>query len=166
LRSSSREHEGYHPDVSGRRPLLMRDQLQAGFLTCALPQGSFPSSTISNGQWIGASEHSLSCLAAHKMPLGFPIRLSEQALTAARPSRILTAFPFDYPKLHVRVPAKRGPKCGAKYLAATQTADLARGLTTGSSGPAVGLSPFQRAKATIIKLSSSLQAKNKKLLLS
>jgi len=158
LRSSSREHEGYHPDVSGWRPLLMRDQLQAGFLTCTLPQGSFPSRTISNGQWIGASEHSLSCLAAHKMPLGFPIRRSEQALTAARPSRILTAFPFDYPKPHVRVPAKRGPKCGAKYLA--------RGFTTGSSGPAVGLSPFQRAKGTIIKLSSNLQAKNKKLLLS
>ena len=32
------------------------------------------------------------------MPLGFPIHQSEQTLTAARPSRILTVFPFDYPK--------------------------------------------------------------------
>jgi len=32
------------------------------------------------------------------MPLGFPIQQSEQTLTAARPSRNLTVFPFDYPK--------------------------------------------------------------------
>ncbi|KPL20345.1 MAG: hypothetical protein AMJ75_11895 [Phycisphaerae bacterium SM1_79] len=32
------------------------------------------------------------------MPLGFPIIESEQALTAARPPRILTAFPFEYPR--------------------------------------------------------------------
>jgi hypothetical protein len=32
------------------------------------------------------------------MPLGFPIQKSEQTLTAARPPRILTAFPFDYPE--------------------------------------------------------------------
>jgi hypothetical protein len=36
------------------------------------------------------------------MPLGFPIQQSEQALTAARPSRILTVFPFDYPKARLR----------------------------------------------------------------
>ncbi len=33
-----------------------------------------------------------------KMPLGFPIQQSERALTAARPSRTLTAFPFSYPE--------------------------------------------------------------------
>jgi hypothetical protein len=32
------------------------------------------------------------------MSLGFPIWQSEQALTAARPPRTLTAFPFDYPE--------------------------------------------------------------------
>jgi hypothetical protein len=32
------------------------------------------------------------------MSLGFPTRLSEQTRTAARPSRILTVFPFDYPE--------------------------------------------------------------------
>jgi len=36
------------------------------------------------------------------MPLGFPIHQSEQTLTAARPSRILTVFPFDYPKAQLR----------------------------------------------------------------
>jgi len=36
------------------------------------------------------------------MPLGFPIHQSEQVLTAARPSRILTVFPFDYPKAQLQ----------------------------------------------------------------
>jgi len=36
------------------------------------------------------------------MPLGFPIHQSEQTLTAARPSRILTVFPFDYPKAQLQ----------------------------------------------------------------
>jgi len=36
------------------------------------------------------------------MPLGFPIHQSEQTLTAARPSRILTVFPFDYPKTQLQ----------------------------------------------------------------
>jgi len=36
------------------------------------------------------------------MPLGFPIQQSEQTLTAARPSRILTVFPFDYPKAQLQ----------------------------------------------------------------
>ena len=58
----------------------MRKRLQAGFLTCILPSGSFPSAQ--SGQWT--------------TPHGFPIL--EQMLTAARPSRILTAFPFRYPK--------------------------------------------------------------------
>jgi len=31
--------------------------------------------------------------------------LGEQALTAARPSRILTAFPFDYPEATASGPA-------------------------------------------------------------
>ena len=44
---------------------------------------------ISAGQWI-------------KMPLGFPIQQSEQTLTAARPSLILTVFPFDYPKAQLQ----------------------------------------------------------------
>lgn len=35
-----------------------------------------------------------------QMPLGFPISISEQAHTAARPSRFWTAFPFDYPKTY------------------------------------------------------------------
>jgi hypothetical protein len=77
------------------------------------------------------------------MPLGFPIQQSEQALTAARPPRTLTAFPFDYPKSHV--------KRGAKYLA--------RGFTTGSLGPAVGLSTFQRTKHLAIRLPGKSQAK-------
>ena len=34
------------------------------------------------------------------MSFGLPIGGSEQALTAARPSRISTAFPFDYPEAH------------------------------------------------------------------
>jgi len=36
------------------------------------------------------------------MPLGFPIQQSEQTLTAARPSRFLTVFPFDYPKAQLQ----------------------------------------------------------------
>ena len=36
------------------------------------------------------------------MPLGFPIQQSEQTLTAARPSRNLTVFPFDYPKAQLQ----------------------------------------------------------------
>lgn len=39
------------------------------------------------------------------MSLGLPIQQSEQALTAARPSRILTAFPFDYPEAIASGPA-------------------------------------------------------------
>jgi hypothetical protein len=129
----------------------MCNQLQAGFLTCALPRGSFPSSTnFSNEQWIGIP-NTLWRLAALKMPLGFPIQQSEQTLTAARPSRTLTAFPFDYPKPNVRVPAKRGPKREAKYLA--------RGFTTGSLGPTVGLSTFQRTKHFTIRLSGKSQTK-------
>lgn len=36
------------------------------------------------------------------MPRGFPIHQSEQTLTAARPPRILTVFPFDYPKVKLQ----------------------------------------------------------------
>jgi len=36
------------------------------------------------------------------LPRGFPIHQSEQTLTAARPSRILTEFPFDYPKVKLQ----------------------------------------------------------------
>jgi len=39
------------------------------------------------------------------MPLGFPITLSEQTHTAARPSRLWTAFPFIHPKAHTFGPA-------------------------------------------------------------
>jgi hypothetical protein len=40
-----------------------------------------------------------------KMPLGFPIQQSERTLTAARPPRTLTAFPFDYPEATASGPA-------------------------------------------------------------
>jgi len=73
-------------------PQLMYNQLQAGFLTCVLPRSSFPSGTVFGyGQWINASRIS--------------DYISEQALTAARPPRILTAFPFYYPR------AKRPGTC-------------------------------------------------------
>jgi hypothetical protein len=44
------------------------------------------------------------------MSFGFPTKESEQRLTAARPSRILTAFPFDYPqeaKHYIRHPKNK-----------------------------------------------------------
>jgi len=61
----------------------MYNQLRAGFLTCALPWDSFPSANCE--QWI-------------KLSLGFPTSRPEQTLTAARPSRTWTEFPFDYPE--------------------------------------------------------------------
>jgi hypothetical protein len=36
------------------------------------------------------------------LPRGFPTHQSEQTRTAARPSRILTVFPFDYPKVKLQ----------------------------------------------------------------
>jgi len=75
--------------------------------------------------------------------------------TAARPSRLLTEFPFDYPKPHV--------KRGAKYLSAKQTADLARGFTTGSLGPVVRLFSYQRANQQIVtRWKNLLQEKTEK----
>ena len=59
LCSSSREHKGSHfftlSGVEGCKmgSLTIYSQLQAGFLTCVLPQSSFPSGSSFTGQWIG-----------------------------------------------------------------------------------------------------------------
>jgi len=76
------------------------NQLQAGFLTCVLPRDSFPSSTNFVVQYITAIK--ISAEQWIKISLGFPIHQSEQTLTAARPPRILTVFPFDYPKANLQ----------------------------------------------------------------
>jgi hypothetical protein len=60
----------------------MYNQLQAGFLTCVLPRSPFPS-----GRML--------CQAVDKNASRISDFISEQALTAARPPRILTAFPFE-----------------------------------------------------------------------
>jgi hypothetical protein len=65
-----------------------------------------------------------------KTSLGLPTQEPEQALTAARPSRISTAFPFK------NIPEHTTP------------------------GPVIGLSSYQRAKNIIIKQPSKGQAKN------
>jgi hypothetical protein len=41
------------------------------------------------------------------MLFGFPIQKPERALTAARPPRTSTAFPFDYPEATASGPAVR-----------------------------------------------------------
>ena len=53
---------------------------------------------LANGQW-NNSETFLLRLGICKCPSDFRFDKSEQILTAARPPRILTAFPFDYPAL-------------------------------------------------------------------
>jgi len=57
---------------------------------------------ISAEQWTGVPNALFDVWEPTKMPLGYPTNYayesSEQTLTAARPSRILTAFPFDYPE--------------------------------------------------------------------
>ena len=82
----------------------MRKRLQAGFLTCILPSGSFP--FAQGGQWttphgfpkrVSSWKWKVS-RALHTSELCTSNSLLEQMLTAARPSRILTAFPFRYPK--------------------------------------------------------------------
>ena len=89
---------------SRSREHCTHNRLQAGFLTRALPRDSFPSRIdcwflhrldreVGSGQWTAA--------------LGFPAGLPEQALTAARPSRIFTACPFGHSG------AKRAPEPAA-----------------------------------------------------
>jgi hypothetical protein len=66
-------------------------RLQAGFLTCVLPQG--PSRQIIIFIFI----------ENYHPTVDFPFRIfdyqSNQTLTAAGPSRFLTVFPFSYPGL-------------------------------------------------------------------
>ena len=71
----------------------MRNRPQAGFLTCILPRGSFP---FAGGRTVDYASR------ISEESLNSP---GEQMLTAARPSRILTAFPFRYPKARALRPA-------------------------------------------------------------
>jgi hypothetical protein len=78
---------------------------QAGFLTRILPRGSFP---FAGGRTVD-----------------YASRISEeQMLTAARPSRILTAFPFRYPKARALRPAAESCTLQRAY-----TRMLRRGLS-------------------------------------
>ena len=63
--------------------------IQVGFLTCILPQDPFPS---------GSTDSGLTSLGFATISMFFLDIGSHRTLTAARPSRIFTAFPFDYLK--------------------------------------------------------------------
>lgn len=81
MRPTSREHN------------ILCTQPQAGLLTRVLPRGSFPFAGCE--QWIGPLEFQISDLRSQKAGAsGISDEPSEQTLTAARPSRNFTAFPF------------------------------------------------------------------------
>ncbi len=104
VRSRSREHNQGTPTRPSCSGPYMRNRLQAGFLTCILPGGSFPFAL--GEQWTTPRgfpkrvSRRKSEVARTLPTSNFPLftRLLEQMLTAARPSRILTTFPFRYPK--------------------------------------------------------------------
>ena len=90
--------------IYNRDVLWVCNQLQAGFLACALPRDSFPSGTkiyvVDSGYRFPdffIREFTMCLLDFQFPPLRGKDYQLEQALTAARPPRILTAFPFDYP---------------------------------------------------------------------
>ncbi len=96
--TSSRRHSRTHtsqkpstnanPHPCSNRENITCKQLQAGFLTCILPQDPFPSTFVNSGTNV---------LRIYSRIRRSRLIQPHRTLTEARPSRILTVFPFDYP---------------------------------------------------------------------